>query len=225
MTSADRRATVATTAPRLDVIRLADLTDGDPKLIEPHEQHEGQRFPHADLDGRALTGASFSECEFHDLSAHETDLRFATFAETAFVRLNAPVFLAARSRFRDVTIEASRLGSAELYDASWQSVHISNCKLGFVNLRGATLQDVLFTDCTIDELDLGGAKANRVAFTRTDVNNLDVTRANLSHVDLRGLEMRHLIGLEGLKGATLNFFKIAELAPILAGRLGIKVED
>jgi hypothetical protein len=216
---------LSTVAPRLDNIELVGLTDGESALLEAHESYDGERFTSADLSERDLTGAAFSECEFLDLTAYDSDFRAAGFVDTRFERLNAPIFKASRSRFRNVEMDGSRLGSAEFYGASWQSVHISNSKLGFINLRGAELRDVLFTNCTIDELDLGEAKANRVSFVNTTVNSLDLTRSTLQHVDLRALEMRRLSGLEGLKGATVNSFQVSELAPLFARQLGIKVED
>ncbi|WP_026851551.1 pentapeptide repeat-containing protein [Glaciibacter superstes] len=215
----------STIAPRIDPIRLIDLTDGDAGAIDAHGSRDGERFSGADVSGRDLAGVTFTECELLDLVAHETDFRSASFVDTRFERLNAPIFTASRSRFRDVELDGSRLGSAEFYDSTWESVHISNCKLGFVNLRGAVLRDVLFSNCTIDELDLGGATVQRVAFTDTAVRSLDVTRATLENVDLRGLDLCSITGLEGLRGATVNSFQVSELASLFATQLGIKVED
>jgi len=215
----------STHPPRLDAPRSLDLAEGDTDSLESHDGRDGERYSGADLGERDLAGATFSECEFLDLSAHETDFRAAEFVDTRFDRLNAPIFTAPRSRFRDVTIENSRVGSAEFYEASWQSVHFRNCKLGYINLRGANLRDVLFTNCQIEELDLGGAKALRVAFVDTVITNLDVTRSQLEHVDLRGADMRALSGLEGLRGATVNPYQVTELAPIFARQFGIRVEE
>lgn len=156
---------------------------------------------------------------------HATELRGASFLDTRIARLNAPVLSAARSRWRDVELDASRVGSAELFESQLTSVHISNSKLGFVNLRGAKLDDVLFTNCTIDELDLGGASVSRVAFVDSQLRNLDVTRATLNSVDLRTLELRSITGLEGLRGATINSYQVAELAAVMAQNLGIRIED
>jgi uncharacterized protein YjbI with pentapeptide repeats len=214
-----------THAPKLDRILLPQLDALDADELESHSSYDGALLAGLDLDGRDLSGSTFSECAFTDVSAHESDLRSAAFLDTTIERLNAPILTAARSRMRDVTIDGSRIGSAEFYDAGWQSVHITNCKLGFVNLRGAHLRDVLFTDCTIDELDLGGVQAERVAFAGTRINTLDVTRAEFSHVDLRTVELRHIVGLDGLKGATLTPEQVAELATLFAERLGITVED
>lgn len=212
-------------APRIDAIRLEALTDGDATLLSANENVFGERFDAADLSGRDLNGASFTECEFLDLLAHEADLRGTSFADTRFERLNAPIFAAPRSRFRDVGIEASRIGSAEFFDANWQSVHITGCKLGYLNLRGARLNDVLLTDCTIDELDLGDATATRVAFSGTRIGTLDVTRSILSEVDLRSLEVSHIVTLGGLRGAIMTPYQITELATVLAQQFGIVVED
>lgn len=211
--------------PRLDPLRLPTLDEGNAALLTPGSRVEGLRFARADLDGRMLAGTIFSECSFEDASAHGTDLSSAAFIETAFSRLNSPVLSAPRSRFRDVTVDGSRIGAAELYNAGWQSVHFSHCKLGFINLRGAKLRDVLFTDCTIEELDLGGADALRVAFADCSADKLDLTGARLEHVDLRGLQLRAIAGIAELRGATLDPYQVTELAPLLAAHLGITIED
>jgi uncharacterized protein YjbI with pentapeptide repeats len=211
--------------PRLDALRLVDLGPGDADLLSAHETTEGERFESIDLSGRDLAGLTLLECELRDVVAHETLLRGARFAEVRIERMNAPVLPAPRSSFLDVVLEGSRLGSAEFFDADWQSVHLIDCKLGFVNLRGAQLRDVRFTNCTIDELDLGGARAERVAFDDSRVESLDLTRATLDHVDLRSLEMRRITGLDGMRGATVSSAQASDLAAMLAAHLGLRVED
>ncbi|NUP73574.1 MAG: pentapeptide repeat-containing protein, partial [Sinomonas sp.] len=136
------------TRPRLTDLRLEGLVPGFAGDVGAGERAEGLAFDGADLAGRPLAGLAFVECTLADVSAHEADLTGALFAETRIERLGAPSFTAPRSRFRDVQLEASRIGSAELYDATWDSVVVRGCKLGFVNLRGARLADVLFVDCT-----------------------------------------------------------------------------
>ncbi|MBH0010281.1 pentapeptide repeat-containing protein [Salinibacterium sp. SWN1162] len=214
-----------TAAPLIDALRLANLVDGEAALLRPHESYDGQRFTASDVSEDDLSGISFTECELIELEANETNFRAATFVETRFEKLNAPIFAAPRSNLRDVSIEGSRLGSAEFYESTWKSIRFVHCRIGYLNLRGAHLQDVLFDDCLIDELDLGGATANRVAFTNTQVNTLDLTRAKLTNVDLRSLELRHVTGVEHLKGATINSYQLTELAPALAAHLGIVLDD
>ncbi|MBH0025186.1 pentapeptide repeat-containing protein [Salinibacterium sp. SWN248] len=215
----------ATAAPLIDALQLENLAEGEATLLRAHESYDGQRFAASDLSEYDLAGSSFSECEFSELEANGVDLRAATFVESRFEKLNAPIFTAPRSNLRDVSIEGSRLGSAEFYESTWKSVRFTHCRIGYLNLRGAHLQDVLFDDCLIDELDLGAATANRVSFAHTQVNTLDITRATLTNFDLRALELRHVTGVEHLKGATINSYQLAEFAPMLAAHLGIVLEE
>lgn len=213
-----------TPAPRIDPIRLTNLHE--PTIVpEAHGAYDGERYAHRDLTDHDLSGATFTECAFADLIAHGIQLRDARFADTVIDRLNAPVLRGVRSDFHDVTIDASRLGSAELYDSSWRSVHISNSKLGYLNLRNAILNDVLFTNCSIDELDLGGAQLTRVAFENTSISTLDIRNATLTHVDLRDVSLTTIEGLDNLRGATMSSDQIAALARVFADRAGIIIQD
>jgi hypothetical protein len=76
---------------------------------------------------------------------------------TVIVSLNAAALKAPRSQWREVSVERSRIGSAELFESEWTSVRVSASKLGYVNLRAANLTDVAFEGCTIDEHDLARA--------------------------------------------------------------------
>lgn len=212
-------------APRIDALRLADLADSDARDLDRGMSVEGLRYSRVDLTDRDLSGTSFSECEFLDVVAHSTQFRGATFAESVFERLDAPVLRAARSTLRDVRLTGSRVGSGELFDSTWASVEITDCKLGYLNLRGARLRDVRFANCTIDELDVGGAELTRVSFHETRVGVLDVTRARAKDTDVRSLDIASLTGIDGLRGMTMSSDQITALAPLFAAMHGILQED
>ncbi|MGB6125372.1 MAG: pentapeptide repeat-containing protein [Gordonia sp. (in: high G+C Gram-positive bacteria)] len=214
-------------SPRLERIDLDHIVDSEIDRLEPHESYDSERFTAFDLSDRDLTGTAFTECEFRDLSADNADFLAASFVDTRLDGLNSPRFQAPRSRLRNVEINGSRLGSAEFYEARWQSVHLSDSKVSYINLRFAELTDVLFSDCIIDELDMRGAKANRVSFVNTTVNSLDFSESKLQNVDLRTLELRRISGgAESLKGVTMTPFQASELAPVFAEYFGITlIED
>ncbi|QNO37235.1 pentapeptide repeat-containing protein [Protaetiibacter sp. SSC-01] len=212
-------------APRVDPVKLpVDLQCGDTYDLEPGAMLEGFAFDGLRLDEFSLRDAHLELCRLTEVSAPETELRGASFVEVVIERLDVPVLRGSRASLRDVRIEGGRLGSAELYDSEWRSVHVVGCKLGFVNLRGASLHDVIFTECTIDELDLGSADARRVTLPGTRIRHLDVTHATLADVDLRGCELEELTGAGSLRGAVVDPDQLALLAPILASELGIRVE-
>ncbi|WP_411699187.1 pentapeptide repeat-containing protein [Conyzicola sp.] len=216
---------LATHPPRIDPLRLGELAAGDADELRPQGRYEGLRFQGIDLSGRDLGGIEFTECALDDVQAHATGFRAATFSEVEFSRFNAPVLAAPRSRWRDVTMDGSRVGSAELYESYINSARFSGSKLGFVNARGAQLLDVAFDGCTIDELDLSGASLTRVSFTDTTVRSLSLAGAKLTHVDLRGAEFAQIDGFESLSGATLSGYQVGTLAASFAAHLGIVVDD
>lgn len=165
-----------------------------------------------------------TECAFDRVSIEESQLRGIRVSESTMTSLNAPVLAAPRSTWREVTITGSRIGSAELFEADLSGVRISGSKLGYLNLRGATLTNVIVENCQIDELDLGGAVLKLVAFVDCQFGTLDTTRTRLTDVDLRGTQFSSLIGIEGLRGATIDEQQLAELAPHLAAAAGIRIE-
>lgn len=211
--------------PRVSELRLNGLVPGYAGDLGPGERAEGLAFDGVDLTERRLAGVAFVECTLGDVTADGADLAGASFVETRIERLGAPSLDAPRSRFRDVELLASRIGSGELYDTTWSGALVRGCKLGFVNLRAAELTDVLFEDCVIGELDLGRAKATRVAFEGCTLETLDVTGAELRHVDLRGARLGRVAGIPGLRGAIVSGLQAAELAEAMAEQLGISVRD
>ena len=214
-----------TIAPRFAELRLPDLETGDPNRLMADGSVEGERFENVDLSGHRLGGLHVSECELMGLNLGDADLRNATISESRVRQLNAPVLRASCSNWRDVVIEQSRIGSAELYDSSWRGVQFIGCKLGYLNLRGADLRDVSFIDCQIDELDLGGATVTRMLVSDTTIRTLSLVKPQLQHVDLREAQLEVINGIEGLAGTTLNSIQISQLAPVFAARLGITVAE
>jgi hypothetical protein len=75
----------------------------------------------------------------------------------------------------------------------------------------------------IDELDLSYAKVSRLAVVRCRIGTLDVSHATLADVDLRGASLTTVNGLDGLAGAWINQTQLLELAPLIAGHLGIRI--
>lgn len=219
---AGKTGTGKTRAPALDPVRLGGLEEA--QAPESPGSFEGLHFDGVSFDGTDLQGSTFLECEFSAVSMTDAGLRGARFLECLSAGLYAPVFRAPRATFRDVVLEGSRLGSAELYDNAWNSVHVDGGKLDYVNLRSSRLTDVLFTGCTIEELDLDGVHAVRVAFRDCRIGALNLSGAVLQDVDLRSTEFRSVTHLPGLSGATVDDGQLMMLAPLLAANLGLRVE-
>ncbi|NUP59400.1 MAG: pentapeptide repeat-containing protein [Pseudarthrobacter sp.] len=224
----NRRAAAARIAPpRLSPVVLTGLSDQPSpdggSALRRGERHDGVRYSRVSADGLELAEAVFAECAFEGVSFSDTQFRGASFRDCILSGLQAPVFRAARSTWREVEFHNPRLGSAELYEAGLQSVRIDGGKVDFLNLRGAKLSDVLVTDCIINELDLGGAAATRVKLEGCTVGSLDLAGAKLQDFDIRGTGFRRISGLGSLAGLAIDEYQLGLLAPLLAAHLGITV--
>lgn len=221
---ADPSAEVTFDEPRLDLQVPRELSTGDLAQLIADQHAEGLRFTSETLAEADLTGAGLVECELVDVVMDEVTMTGATVAESRLVRLSSPHLAAARSTWRSVEILSSRIGVAELYDAGLTEVRLAGSKVDLMNLRGATVGDVVLQGCVVEELDLGGASLRRVRLEDCDVRTLDLTGADLEHVDLRGARLSRLVGLSGLRGATVSPEQLLELAPSLAEHLGVYVK-
>lgn len=210
-------------APKITKVTLGELTTPDPRDVLDGDMREGERYVRADFSDRDLTSASFTNCEFDRVQLMDADLRGAHFTGSRWADVDAPVLRGPRSGWRNVIIERSRIGSAELYESTWRDVTIADSKLGYLNLRGSEWRDVIFADCGIDELDLNGATATRLAFRNCTVGTLDLTDAKLTDVDLRGADLSTINGFAGIAGATISDFQLTQMSRLIARHLRINV--
>lgn len=214
----------STTPPRQVTSHPVVLSDADASQLTAHDERDLERFSDTDLTGYDLTGSSFTECEFASITLTDAQLRGSRFTETRFVDSFAPTFLAARTSWREVSIENPRWGSAELFEADAVAVHIRGGKIDYLNLRTSKLTDLLIEDCTITDLDFGGCRGTRISLANCRIDTLDVTRASLSDVDLRTSTFSTISGLDGLRGVTIDDYQLSLFAPLLAAHLGVSVE-
>lgn len=209
--------------PKLRTSRPRDLEVGSVKTLERTGQADRVLLEDVDLTGMDLSGGRLTESRLRSVTLSDTDLSAASVLESDWERVSSPHLKAPRSTWRDVSIEGSRFGVAELYDTGISGLVLRGCKLDLVNLRNAVLTDVVFEHCTITELDISGARATRVRFSDCTIGTLEASGARLKDVDLRGAQLSRIVGLAGLKGAVISEEQLVELAPSLAQHLGLVV--
>lgn len=209
--------------PKLRTSRPRDLEVGSVKTLERTGQADRVLLEDVDLTGMDLSGGRLTESRLRSVTLSDTDLSAASVLESDWERVSSPHLKAPRSTWRDVSIEGSRFGVAELYDTGISGLVLRGCKLDLVNLRNAVLTDVVFEHCTITELDISGARATRVRFSDCTIGTLEASGARLKDVDLCGAQLSRIVGLAGLKGAVISEEQLVELAPSLAQHLGLVV--
>lgn len=208
--------------PHIDQLNLESLRPATTESLHQLGHAEGVILDGETLSGD-LTGAGIVESRLRQVTIDRASMTGVSFTEVELLRLQAPHIDAPRSSWRNVEILGSRIGAAELYDSLLDGVHLSDSKLDLINLRSAELMDVMFENCWIGELDITGARLLRVGFRNCTLDTLSATGAKLEHVDLRGSQLRRIIGLEGLRGASISDQQLLEMAPSLAEMAGLLV--
>jgi uncharacterized protein YjbI with pentapeptide repeats len=129
------------------------------------------------------------------------------------------------STVRHAVLRRSRLTGLAAAQASWRDVLVEDCKLDLANFRFAKLERVVFRRCVLADADFGGSEQRHVRFDGCDLRAAQLWQSKLDNVDLRGSQLEGLGGLVDLRGARISTEQLLELAPALAGQLGIRVED
>ena len=215
-------------SPRPPVLRAPDLVrlrDGEANELAAGEMIEDLRLAKVDLSSTDLSAVSLLNCRFSEISADDADLTAARLVDCRLERLSSTYLHSPRSTWRTVELTSSRIGAWEFYDADVESVLVEDCHLGFANLAGTGLHDILIRATRVDELDLSGIEAQRVCFEDCRVGTLRLHGGNLSDVDLRGLEMKVISSVGSLDGVTISSKQLAELAPLMAAHLGMRVDE
>ncbi len=184
----------------------------------------GVRVEEAHLDGPAedvtwddlrVSGAVLVGSELPGL--HLTDC-LVTGADLAAARWH-------RSSWRRVEVRDARLTGAVFERATLSRARFVRCRIDGVDLAEAELADVRFEDCDLTDSYLGRARLEGVAFVRCDLAGVDTQDATFADVDLRTSSIDRVARVGALRGARVDLEQVLALAPRLAVRAGLVVDD
>ncbi|MFI5686735.1 pentapeptide repeat-containing protein [Streptomyces sp. NPDC051636] len=215
----------AVRAARRPELRLPPLEPWGGGELEPDGDYDGVEFRDADLTGQDGAGARFMDCALTGCALDETRLHHARVLDTVLSGIRGVGTDLGESTLRDVELLDARLGGTQLHGAVLERVLIRGGKIDYLNLRKAGLTDVVFENCVLVEPDFGDARLERVEFTDCVVKAADFNGVTLTDVDLRGVASLEIArGVGRLAGAVISPGQLVDLAPVLAGELGIRVE-
>ncbi|WP_316749717.1 pentapeptide repeat-containing protein [Streptomyces herbicida] len=222
-----RRATggAGVRSARRPEVRLPPLEAYGGGGLEPDGDYDGLDFREADFAGQDGGGARFMDCALTGCAFDETRLHHARILDTVLTGARGVGTYLAESTLRDVELVDARLGGTQLHGAVLERVLIRGGKIDCLNLRKAKLKDVVFEGCVLVEPDFGDARLERVEFVDCALKGVDFNGATLTDVDLRGVASLDIArGVGRLAGAVISAGQLVDLAPVLAGELGIRVE-
>ncbi|MCP3768633.1 MULTISPECIES: pentapeptide repeat-containing protein [unclassified Streptomyces] len=194
--------------------------------LEPDGDYDGLEFFETDLSAQDGAGARFMDCVLTGCALDEARLSRARLLDSVLAGVRGVGTDLSGAVLRDVEVTDARLGGTQVHGAELERVLIRGGKIDFLNLRSARLRDVVFESCVLVEPDFGGARLERVEFVDCALKGADLSGATLTDVDLRGAASLEIArGVDRLAGAVISTGQLLDLAPVLAGELGIRVLD
>jgi uncharacterized protein YjbI with pentapeptide repeats len=97
------------------------------------------------------------------------------------------------------------------------------CALDLAAFRFTRFKRVTFEDCVLRDADFQDGRLESVRLLGCDLTSAGFLSARCRDVELRRCALAQLRGLDGLRGAALEWDAILELAPAMAGALGIRL--
>lgn len=131
--------------------------------------------------------------------------------------------IAERGEIGRVEIHGGRANGTAWIDGELRDLVVDGLRAKHLVLRASTLRRVRFVDCELPNLDLTGARLDHVAFQRclltgAEFHDAQVLAATFTECDLSGA-----LGVDRLRGATVDALGLTSLAGSMAQFLGIGV--
>ena len=93
-----------------------------------------------------------------------------------------------------------------------------------MNFRFSHLENVYFEDCAIDEVDFYEARLKNVEFVNCTINKVTFAKAKMVNVDISQSVVDGINGIGSLRGVTMGYDQLVQLAPAFASEAGIKIK-
>lgn len=178
-----------------------------------------------DLSGRRAAGAEIEACTFANVNLSQGQLRRGLVRDVRFERCDLANLRALDCSLTRVELLSSRMTGLSLLDDDLRDVRFEGCRVDLSAFRMSKFGDVLFTGCRMSqadftEADLRGARFEDCDLTGAQFSGARMTGARFARCDLTGIT-----GVTSMRGAIITSADAVTLAYILAGALGIAIED
>jgi uncharacterized protein YjbI with pentapeptide repeats len=166
---------------------------------------KASRLAHVDLSGAVLERLWLSHCELSGCNLANLDAKAA--------------------RVQRTRIAGSRMTGIAFAEATLSDVTFSACRIDLAAFGFAQLERVTFEDCLLAQSDFLETRLKHVRFHDCDLTGADFRGARLQACELRRSNLSGVEHVSGLRGASLEWPYIVELAGVWAAELGIGVLD
>jgi uncharacterized protein YjbI with pentapeptide repeats len=223
------------------LIGLPGMSSADPQPRRPElpsELHAGElaalehdaaiaevELSRSQLPDQRANGVSFDSARLAGVDLSGSRLEHLSIVNAVLTGCNLANIHGNSARLARVDIQSSRLTGTVLADATLSDVTLLGCRADLASFGFSRLQRVTFEDCLLTQADFLDARLHSVRFHDCDLSRADFRGAQLKNCEFRRCQLTEVDGVTSLRGASLEWPAIVELAGTWAGALGIQVLD
>jgi len=182
-------------------------------------------FSDLDLSGREAAGAEIEACRYANVNLSQVKLRRGLVRDVIFERCDLANLRAVDSSFTRVAISSCRMTGLSLLDNELRDVTFTGCRVDLGSFRASKFDDVVFTDCRMEQADFADADLRGARFAGCSLTSAQFSGARMTGTRFARCELTGISGVTSMRGAIITSPDAVALAAILAGALGITIED
>jgi uncharacterized protein YjbI with pentapeptide repeats len=182
-------------------------------------------YAELDLSGREAAGAEIEACTFDGVNLSQGKLRRGLIRDVRFERCDLANLRALDSSLTRVELLASRMTGLSLLDTDLRDVRFDGCRVDLSAFRMSKFDDVLFTGCRMGQADFTEADLRGARFEGCDLTGAQFSGARMTGTRFARCDLTGISGVTSMRGAVVASADVVTLAYILAGALGIAIED
>jgi len=201
-----------------------DIPDDIHELFKTEDDITGVRIEGVTLTSNDLKNINIAESFFNKVDFEHSDIQRFDVLDSIFRGCNFTATKFPESSWRRVSIDAGRCIGMQLANSTLRDIDFKNSKLDMVNFRFSHLENVGFDGCTLNDVDFYDARLKNVEFVNCTINGITFASARMNNVDISKSTVEGIKGINSLRGVTISYDQLMQLAPSFAAEAGIKVK-
>lgn len=172
-----------------------------------------------ELEKTNVSESRFTKVDFSSVTVPRFDIVDCEFQKCNFTASKFP-----DSGWRRISIEGTRCSGLSITNGVIKDASFKNSKLEIANFRFTHIENAIFEDCAIDDIDFYNARLKNIEFINCTINKISFANARITNVDISKSIVEGIVGINSLKGVTISYEQLLQLAPVFAAEAGIKIK-
>lgn len=193
--------------------------------LENEQTVEAVAYYDADLAGADAEGVEFRQCRFRKASLAGAALSRVRMVDCLIETCDLSNLRADSGALDRVKVSGARMTGLACNAGVVSDVTFVDCKIDLTNWRQSRLDRVTFDRCNLAGADFGDADLRGARFTDCDLSGAQFTKSAMAGARFRNCELQGIGGITSWQGAIVHPDDLIALSYILAGALGIVVDD